>query len=497
MRVSRRILIQLAVFTVIAIVAGAFMAFGYVRLPAMLGLGRYTVTMELPRSGGLYPSSNVTYRGTKVGKVESVRLGEHGGVQAELSLKSGIDIPSDLTAEVHSQSALGEQYVALLPRNGTAAPLKDGDVIATADTSVPPSVDSLLDEANQGLQAIPHDSLKTAVDESYVAFGGLGPEISRLVKGGSQIAIDARANLDSLTTLIDESAPVLDSQTETADSIQAWAAHLATITGQLRDNDAAFAGVIDNGGPAADEARQLVERLQPTLPVVLANLVTVGKVALDYQPGLEQLLVLIPQGIANIQAGSVPNLNTKQDYVGSYLSFNLNFNLPPPCTTGFLPPQQRRTPVATDAPDRPPGSLYCRVPQDSPFNVRGARNLPCLTRPGKRAPFVWMCESDEQYVPLNDGFNWKGDPNATLSGQDIPQLGPGDPPRAAPPAPEQGAPAPPLAAPAPPPPLAVAEYDPATGSYVGPDGKVYTQSDLAQNAPSERAWEDMIIPPTP
>jgi phospholipid/cholesterol/gamma-HCH transport system substrate-binding protein len=493
MRVSRRILIQLAVFTVIALVAGAFMAFGYVRLPAMLGFGRYTVTMELARSGGLYPSSNVTYRGTKVGKVESIRLGEHGGVQAVLSLKSGTDIPSNLTAEVHSQSALGEQYVALLPREGTSAPLKDGDVIALNDTSVPPSVDSLLDEANRGLQAIPHDGLKTAVDESYVAFGGLGPELSRLVKGGSQLAIDARANLDSLTTLIDQSAPVLDTQTDTADSIQAWASHLATITGQLRDNDAAFAGVIDNGGSAAEEARQLVERLQPTLPVVLANLVTVGKVALDYQPGLEQLLVLIPQGIANIQAGAVPNLNTKQDYVGSYLSFNLNLNLPPPCTTGFLPAQQRRTPVATDAPDRPPGGLYCRVPQDSQFNVRGARNLPCLTRPGKRAPFVWMCESDEQYVPLNDGFNWKGDPNATLSGQDIPQLGPGDPPRAAP---QQGAPPPP-AAPAPPPPLAVAEYDPATGSYVGPDGRVYTQSDLAQNAPDEKSWEDMMIPPTP
>jgi phospholipid/cholesterol/gamma-HCH transport system substrate-binding protein len=496
MRVSRRILIQVAVFTVIALVAGAFMAFGYVRLPAMFGVGRYTVTMQLPRSGGLYPSGNVTYRGTTVGKVESVRLGEHGGVQAVLSLKSGTDIPSDLTAEVHSQSALGEQYVALLPRNGTAAPLKDGDVIALKDTSVPPSVDSLLDEANRGLQAIPHDSLKTAVDESYTAFGGLGPELSRIVKGGSQIAIDARANLDSLTTLIDQSAPVLDTQTETADSIQAWASHLATITGQLRDNDAAFAGVIDNGGPAAEQARQLVERLQPTLPVVLANLVTVGKVALDYQPGLEQLLVLLPEGVATSQGGSVANLNTKQAYTGGYLDFNLNLNLPPPCTTGFLPAQQRRTPVAADAPDRPPGALYCRVPQDSPFNVRGARNLPCLTRPGKRAPFAWMCESDEQYVPLNDGFNWKGDPNATLSGQDIPQLGPGDPPRA----PQQGSPraAPPPPPPAaPPPPLAVAEYDPATGSYVGPDGRVYTQTDLAQNAPERRTWEDMVIPPTP
>ena len=125
------------------------------KLPAMLGFGRYTVTVELPHSGGLYAGGNVTYRGTEVGRVDSVDLDENGGVEAVLSLKSGIDIPSDLRAEVHSQSAIGEQYVALLPRERRCAPLKDGDVIAMTDTSVPPDVDSLLDEANGGLQAIP------------------------------------------------------------------------------------------------------------------------------------------------------------------------------------------------------------------------------------------------------------------------------------------------------------------------------------------------------
>ena len=230
MRVNRRTFIQLVIFAVIALVAGTVMAVGYIRVPTMLGIGRYTVTVELATSGGLYPSAIVTYRGTKVGKVGSVDLNENGGVAAVLSLQSGIDIPSNLTAQVHSQSALGEQYVALLPRDGSAAPLKDGDVIGMEDTSVPPAIDSLLDEGNRGLQAIPHDDLKTVVDESFVAVGGLGPELSRIVKGASQIAIDAHANLDSLTTLIDQSAPVLDSQTETADSIQAWAAHLATIT---------------------------------------------------------------------------------------------------------------------------------------------------------------------------------------------------------------------------------------------------------------------------
>lgn len=149
----------------------------------------------------------------------------------------------------------------------------------------------------------------------------------------------------------------------------------------------------------------------------------VGKFA-DQQPVFDRALATIPDALA-VLAGILANLNTKQAYRGQYLSFNLNLNLPPPCTTGFLPAQQRRIPTFEDYPDRPAGDLYCRVPQDSPFNVRGARNIPCETVPGKRAPTVKLCESDEPYLPLNDGYNWKGDPNATVpglgSGQDIPQ----------------------------------------------------------------------------
>ncbi|WP_428338961.1 MCE family protein [Mycobacterium sp.] len=482
MRLNRRTLIQLAIFSVIALAGVGIMAFGYIRLPAMFGIGQYKVTIELPRSGGLYPRGNVTYRGTQVGKVESVDLADDGKVEAVLSLNSGIDIPSNLSAEVHSQTAIGEQYVALLPRDATSPPLKNGDVVPMTHTSVPPDIDKLLDAANRGLQAIPRDNLKTAVDEAYVAFGGLGPELSRLIRGATTLGIDARANLDSLTTLIDQSAPVLNTQTDTADSIQAWASNLATVTNELRGNDTALAGLIEKGAPAADQARQLLERLQPSLPVVLANLVSIDKVAIAYQPGLEQLLVLVPQGIANVQAGTVASRDTTLPFRAQFLDFNLGLNLPPPCQTGFLPASQRRTPSQVDTPERVAGDVYCRIPQDSPFDVRGARNIPCETVPGKRAPTVKMCESNEQYVPLNDGFFWKGDPNATYSGQAVPQLPPGSPPT-------QGVPA------APPPPLAVAEYDPASGSYIGPDGKVYTQTDLSANAPKEKSWQDMLMPP--
>jgi phospholipid/cholesterol/gamma-HCH transport system substrate-binding protein len=471
--------IKLAIFGVIALITLPIAFLHFTKVPsAIFGIGRYTVTLELPQSGGLYSSANVTYRGTEVGKVESLHLTDTG-IEAELSLKSDIHIPSDLRAEVHSHTPIGEQYVELLPRNGTSPPLKSGDVIPLRDTSLPPDISTLVAAADASLKAIPRDNLQTVIDESYIAVGGLGPELSRLVRGSTDLAIEARKNLDSLTSLIDQSQPVLESQNHTSAAIQAWASQVATVTDELKTHDAALAGIVDNGGPALAEVRQVVERLQPTLPILLANLASVAKVGLTYQNDLEQTLVLLPQLVANHQAAIVANADTKQAYSSFYINLNLNLNTPAPCTTGYLPPQQLRSSANVDAPDLPPGDLYCRVPQDSAIDVRGVRNIPCETVPGKRAPTVKMCESDEPYVPLNDGYNWKGDPNATLSGQDIPQLAPG----------VDGAP--PAA-----PPIAAAEYDPATGTYIGPDGKRHTNTDLTQQGPQEKTWQSMLMPPT-
>ncbi len=500
---TRRIKIQLAVFVAIALGAISAVFFGYLQVQnSFFDIDRYTVTVQLPRAGGLYAGGNVTYRGVTVGRVQEVRL-TNTGAEAVLQMNSDFHIPAtDLAAEVHSVSAVGEQYLALTPHGRTGPTLKNGDVIPVSRSSVPPDINSLVAAANRGLQAIPHDNLKTVVDESYTAFGGLGPELSRLLNGTTSLAIDARKNLDSLTTLIDESKPLLDSQTESSDAVQAWASNLANVTRQLQTNDAGVRGVLTKGAPAAEETRQLFDRLQPTLPIVLANLVSVGEVGVAYRADLEQLLVVLPAATSGGLATILPDRNIKSSYPGLNLSFNLNLNLPPACTTGYLPAQQMRSPTFEDHPDRPAGDLYCRIPQDAQLNVRGARNYPCETRPGKRAPTVKMCESDQEYVPLNEGYNWKGDPNSTLSGQDIPQLAAGAPapgPAAGPPAsttkPSTAAATSPPASASPPLPIAVAEYDPATGTYVGPDGQPYRQTDLVRPSDQEQTWQQMLTPP--
>ena len=487
LRLNRRTWIQLSILSLVTVLSCGAMAFNYMKLPETLfGIGEYNVTVDLPESGGLYKTSVVTYRGTDVGQVKSVDV-TATGVRAVLALRSGVIVPFDVQASVHSRSAIGEQYIELTPQAGKdgehSRPLRAGDIIPAGHVDVPVDIGHLLDLTNRALQAIPRDNLHTVIDQTNRVVGGLGPELSRIVDGSTALAIAGGRTVDPLAALIDQSPAVLNSQIQTSDAITTWSSRTAAITAQFKAQDAALRDLLTQGSSGLEEGRALFDRVAPALPVLFANLVSLGDIAVVYRHDIEQLLVLLPQGIAVMAGALVPNLNTKQEYKGFYLDFNLNINLPPPCTTGFLPPTQRRAPASVDAPDRPAADLYCRVPQDSEFNVRGARNIPCETKPWKRAPTVEMCESDEEYVPLNEGYNWKGDPNATTTGQGVPQYPPGQDPRLPPPRGTAPAPAP----------LAVATYDPATGDYIGPDGHRYTESDLAH--PRAKDWQSLLVPP--
>src|SRR3984885_13695491 len=106
--------VQLAIFAVVTVITVVIMAIFYLRLPAAMGIGTYRVTANFVAGGGLYKNANVTYRGVAVGRVDSVGLSSDG-VDVVMRLNSGTAVPSNVIASVKSVSAIGEQYVDLVP----------------------------------------------------------------------------------------------------------------------------------------------------------------------------------------------------------------------------------------------------------------------------------------------------------------------------------------------------------------------------------------------
>ena len=547
---TRFIRIQLAIFTIVGTFAVAMMAFSYIQAPTLLGIGRITVTVELPAAGGLYRFSNVTYRGVRVGKVTAVELTPRGA-KATLSLNTSPKIPANLQAEVHSISAVGEQFVDLRPRTDSPPYLRDGSVIAMRDTTIPQGVGPMLDQVNALVGSIPKDKLHALLDESFKGFNGAGYDLGSLIDSAATVSGDLKPVADRTRTLFEDTGPLLDSQAETTDSIRTWARSLAGVTQQVVADDAQVRTLLERGPGALDEVSRLLNQVKPTLPVLLANLTTVGRIAVKYHAGLEQLLVLLPPYAASIQTYGLGRNNPYGFALGD---FTLTVSDPPACTVGFLPPSSWRPPSDTTTIDTPDG-LYCKLPQDSPIGVRGARNYPCMGHPGKRAPTVDICDSDRPYEPLAMRQHALGpypiDPN--LLAQGIPPddrvtfgnnifgpvegtpLPPGASPAGTPPSTPAPSASPPSPESAPPPPapgevpppapspaggpspaagpdgavapasansfgagaltpgpsVAVAQYNPLTGQYVTPGGQVFRQSDLVAPA-ATRTWRDLF-----
>ncbi|BBY96663.1 MCE family protein [Mycolicibacterium fallax] len=414
---TRFVRTQLILFTIASLVGVAVMLFGYMQLPTLLGLGRTVVKLELPATGGLYKFSNVTYRGVQVGKVTGVDLTPTGAV-ATLSLDSSPKIPAALTAHVRSMSAVGEQYVDLQPSTDEGPYLASGSVIPREATTIPQAVGPMLDQVSALVDTIPKEQLSKLLDETYKAFNGTGYDFGSMLDSASTISREGDRIADRTRALVDDSVPLLNAQAQTTDSIRTWGRSLAGITGQISTRDAEVRNVLREGPAFAAEASALLNQLKPTLPILLTNLTTIGQIGVTYHASLEQLLVLLPPYVAQIQTYA-PTNNPAGLPNGD---FSLGLADPVPCTVGFLPPSAWRSPADTTTIDTP-DNLYCKLPHDSPIAVRGARNYPCQGFPGKRAPTVELCEDPRGYQPLAQRQHALGpypfDPNLVSQGVPI------------------------------------------------------------------------------
>jgi phospholipid/cholesterol/gamma-HCH transport system substrate-binding protein len=506
---------QLWTFLVLTVVSLLVLGVYYLQVPSLMGIGRYSLKADLPASGGLYPTANVTYRGITIGKVTDVEPTVHGA-QATMSIDSQYKIPVDTVANVHSVSAVGEQYLDLVSTGNPGKYFAEGQTITKG--TVPAEIGPALDTANRGLAALPKDKIATLLDETAESVGGLGPALQRLVDSTQAIVGDFRTNITNVNDIIQNSGGVLDSQVKSSDAIERWARNLNTLAAQAAQRDTNVKSILTQAAPTADQVNSVFSDVRESLPQTLANLEVVFDLLKRYHTGVEQVLVFLPQGASIAQTVAAPFPNQ------AALDLALSINQPPPCLTGFIPAAEWRSPADTSMQALPQGT-YCKIPMDTPANsVRGSRNIPCTDVPGKRAASPRECRDPRPYVPA--GTNpWFGDPNQILTcpapgarcdqsvrpGMVIPApsinngLNPapsdrvaGTPPATSDPLSRPGSgtvqcngqqPNPCVYTPSGPP---SAVYSPQSGELVGPDGVKYSVENSTKTG--DDGWKEMLAP---
>src|ERR1700742_5367576 len=149
---TRRIKIQLAIFGTLTLVAVGVLVVHYLHMPTLMGVGQYTLKADMPASGGLYATANVTYRGITIGKVTAVEPTKKGA-EATMSIDSQFKIPLDASANVHSVSAVGEQYLDLVSQGKAHGFFSPGQRMTKG--TVPSEIGPALDTAGPVLGRLP------------------------------------------------------------------------------------------------------------------------------------------------------------------------------------------------------------------------------------------------------------------------------------------------------------------------------------------------------
>jgi phospholipid/cholesterol/gamma-HCH transport system substrate-binding protein len=364
---TRATRIKLAAFALIGVLIIGYVWFHYANLGRYLGLrGYYVVRLDLANSGGIYPDADVTYRGVSVGRVGTMRL-TSTGIEVDLDISSSAPpIPANLHAAVADLSAVGEQYVDLRPVASSGPYLTDGSVIPQRETVLPLPVTSVLSSVNSLATSLPLKQLRLLTDELATGFGGQGSNLAGLIDGNSALARAAYATAPQINKLVSDARQVLATQISEASALDTFGHNAQLLAQQLASSDASLRELLVAGPRAAAQVADLLAETNPSLGVLIANLLTTSEVTLTRGKALDELLSALP---ADIAIGS-----TVISDKGSQFGVALTFFDPLPCVAGYGGTTYRNGLDTSPAPVNT--GARCTLPPASGVDVRGSANAP-------------------------------------------------------------------------------------------------------------------------
>jgi len=298
---------QLILFVVITLLGVSYVGAEYVGLAKYVtGDDSCMISADFPDSGGIFSNAEVTYRGVTVGQVGSLHLIKRGTrVDLKLDSCSSPRIPANVAATVADRSVVGEQYVDLVPaegtKNGEGPYLAKHAVIPMSRNKIPTATQELLVNLDRLFTSVPLDSLKVTIDELGKATANRGEDLGRLLDAqDALIAAASRSdNLAATIQLIDESSSVLQTQLDQREPLQVWTHSLNLLSQQLKASDADFRHLLDTGPSDVSSISAFIRDNQTDLGVTLANLSTVGDLLVRHLDGIEQIFELYPLIAAN------------------------------------------------------------------------------------------------------------------------------------------------------------------------------------------------------
>lgn len=322
---------------------------------------RISVVLELDDAGGVFTSQEVTYRGITVGQIGKMTVVDDG-VEIELDINASHQIPKeDLEARVMFKSAVGEQFVDLLPESDGPPYLEDGDHIPKENTTIPVSTQELLTTVEAVLRGVPPEDLKGAVDALGGGLTGRGPDIATIIESSAILAETFAERGDEFEGILKNGTKVGEEFIKSREDFATAIRELVTVSDTLADGTVDLERLMRGGNTTSREVVALLREHNKGVNEFLIEFAEVNRIQAEHGDDLAQILKFLPQGLLGV-------VNTFEDDTGLVRFSLVNDQENPACSYGTA----RRSP--DDRSNRlPPKNARCSGRPGSAEQARQSR----------------------------------------------------------------------------------------------------------------------------
>ncbi|MBO0855999.1 MAG: MCE family protein [Nocardia sp.] len=294
---QHKLLVSALGLVLVFVVGAAYLAVSVMRINPLRST--YTVSVALDRSGGLQPGNDVTLRGYRVGKVNSIKLGGHGAsIMAEAQIDNRYKIPTATQVVVHALSAAGEQYVDFRPDTSSGPYLKDGSIVKFDPQKVqtPVPVSDVLASATGFFNQIDPDRFATILGELDTALSGGPNQLRDMIDALSQVTAGMDSLLPQTVNLLKNLRTIAETTSNAQPDLGTLTRNSSTLFTQLNKANDEIRNVLDQAPGQMKTLGSTLDKTTDPIGKLAANLGAVTKTAQLRIPALAALFPSLALG---------------------------------------------------------------------------------------------------------------------------------------------------------------------------------------------------------
>ncbi|OZF04288.1 hypothetical protein CH302_02420 [Rhodococcus sp. 15-2388-1-1a] len=302
---------RIAAISATAVLAGCSTTLEDLPLPSPgVGADSYRIDAVFTDALNLPQQAKVKLGGVDIGQVQEIDA-ENYTARVQMAIRSGVNLPSDVRAELRQATPLGDVFVSLSsPGSGPDTPrLQPDSTIDITSTSAGASVEELLASASLVVNGGGVSRLQTIIAELDTAIDGRSADASNILTELTATVTDLNERTDRIDSMLDRTQELSSILGARTDAIDAIAQQLPELTQTLADNSKGITDVIAAAGGAAGKLATFTDETGPALRDLLVGteqtLSSVAAIGDDLDVAMKQLEQLAPKLASNTKGNSV------------------------------------------------------------------------------------------------------------------------------------------------------------------------------------------------